>query len=76
MADGQMKDAIHIWIFFGLPAWRLAQALLSLRDYFRRRREVHRMPPPSDDELEAIGSPIACGEERVAFRLVGDRFKG
>jgi hypothetical protein len=48
-----MRGAIYT-LFFGFPIWWLAQTLLCLRDYFRRRHEIRGMPPASEDEKEML----------------------
>ena len=48
-----MKEFLYI-AMVGLPIWWLAQSLLCLRDYFRRRYEVRRMAPPNEEEKRAL----------------------
>lgn len=65
-----MKEALAFYIFFGLPAWWLAQTLLSLRDYFQRRDEIRRMPPPTEEEKQAVARALAGlpRKEKKSFR--------
>lgn len=49
-----MKDALYVCLVVGLPAWWSAQAILSLRDYYRSRRLIRQLPPPTRDEVEII----------------------
>lgn len=48
-----MRETFYAAVL-GLPIWWLAQALLSLRDYFRQREEIRRMPAPTAEELQII----------------------
>lgn len=52
-----MSDEFYA-LALGLPIWWTAQTLLSLRDYFRRKDEISRMPPPDEEEKKAITRAI------------------
>ncbi len=48
-----MSELVYA-IVIGLPIWWLAQTLLCLRDYFRKRREERAKPPLTDEERAEI----------------------
>jgi hypothetical protein len=46
--------ALFFVFLVALPIWWAAQAVLSLRDYFTRRRALRSLPPPTGEEMELI----------------------
>lgn len=52
-------EAVLYVAAIGLPLWWVAQMLWCLRDYFRRRAVVRDLPPPDEEEKDALARLFA-----------------